>query len=204
MIIRIPGQVWHWVLTSPLVKPARRGDGGEWIPRWNLRFVNEVNLVEISFSRPLSADDTNKNLRDDENEVKTWKQDILIYHLTFDNNPVVHLFAEKTEKWTDFTSLPPPLSCWVVPAQLCGKTSLWRRGGRKGGVLAAVSGTGNLWWDIFTFSTSSSRIMVVEDKSKQWLDSGLVGGGGQRFYEQCLKTVELVPRGSILTKCRDH
>ena len=172
MIIRIPGQVWHWVLTSPLVKPARRGDGGEWIPRWDLSFVNEVNLVEISFSRPLNADDTNKNLRDGENEVKTWKQDILIYRLTFDNNPVVHLFAVKTEKWTDFTSLPPPLSCWVVPAQLCGKTSLWRRGGRKGGVLAAVSGTGNLWWDIFTFSTSSSRIMMVEDKSKQWLDSG--------------------------------
>ena len=157
MIIRIPGQVWHWVLTSPLVKPARRGDGGEWIPRWNLRFVNEVNLVEISFSRPLSADDTNKNLRDGENEVKTWKQDILIYRLTFDNNPVVHLFAVKTEKWTDFTSLPPPLSCWVVPAQLCGKTSLWRRGGRKGGVLAAVSGTGNLWWD-----TSPSRLLHLE------------------------------------------
>ena len=30
------------------------------------------------------------------------------------------------------------------------------------------------------------------------------GGGGQRFYEQCLKTVELVPRGTILTKCRDY
>ena len=60
--------------------------------------MNEVNLVEISFSRPLNADDTNKNLRDDENEVKTWKQDILIYRLTFDNNPVVHLFAVKTEK----------------------------------------------------------------------------------------------------------
>lgn len=79
MIIRIPGQVWHWVLTSPLVKPARRGDGGEWIPRWNLIFVNEVNLVEISFSRPLNADDTNKNLRDGENEVETWKQDISWY-----------------------------------------------------------------------------------------------------------------------------
>ena len=60
--------------------------------------MNEVNLVETSFSRPLNADDINKNLRDGENEVKTWKQDILIYHLTFDNNPVVHLFAEKTEK----------------------------------------------------------------------------------------------------------
>ena len=79
--------------------------------------------------------------------------------------------------------------------------------GRKGGVLAAVSGTGNLWWDIFTFSTSSFRIMMVGDKSKQWVDSGLIKrgkGGGQWFYEQCLKTVELVPRGSILTKCRDH
>ena len=60
--------------------------------------MNEVNLVEISFSRPLNADDINKNLRDGENEVKTSKQDILIYRLTFDNNPVVHLFAEKTEK----------------------------------------------------------------------------------------------------------
>ena len=60
--------------------------------------MNGVNLVEISFSRPLNADDTNKNLRDGENEIKTWKQDILIYQLTFDNNPVVHLFAVKTEK----------------------------------------------------------------------------------------------------------
>ena len=133
MIIRIPGQVWHWVLTSPLVKPARRGDGGEWIPRWNLIFVNEVNLVEISFSRPLNADDTNKNLRDGENEVKIWKQDILIYQLFFDNNPVVHLFAVKTEnEQISLLSLHLSPAEWCQPnfvaKQVCGEGEEGRAG----------------------------------------------------------------------------